>query len=141
MGKGFQFGVKFVGAKGLLSGNGTPMVFLKLLRGESFVSHWERRLIICNRGSIAGILSGLDWVEGLGGPDGPRTLASEGRGISYDSGDEVSVVESGKWTPLDLTSEETSGRGILAWPSGGGGIVWGGVSKREGEPRGCTAQG
>lgn len=84
MGKGGQLGVKFVGAKGLLSGNGTPIVFLKLWRGESFASHWERRLIICNRGSIMGILSGLGWAGGLEGPECPGTLGlpSDVKGFS-----------------------------------------------------------
>lgn len=97
------------------------MVFLKLWSGESLVSHWERRLIICNRGSITGPLSRVGRVER---PDIPRTLglASGGRWFSYDSGDEVRDV-SRKWTPLDLTSEEIGGRGTFVCP-GGGRIAW-----------------
>lgn len=106
----------------MLSGNGTLIVFLKLYSGEGFVSCWERRLIICNRGSIADTLSGLGRV-GSGSLDSPRALrlASDGRGFSYDSGDEVSDV-SGKWTPLDLTSEEISGGEVLV--CSGGCIGW-----------------
>ena len=52
--------------------------------------------------------------------DNPRALelASEGRGSSYDSGDAVSGVESGKRTPLDLTSDEIGGKetvGCIVW--------------------------
>lgn len=67
----------------------------------------------------------MGWIRGLGTPDGPGTLqlASDGRGFSYDSGDAVNGVESGKCTPLDLTSEETGGRGMLVGPVGGGCIV------------------
>lgn len=63
-------------------------------------------------------------MGGSGSPDAPRTLrlASDGRGFSYDSGDEVSDVFM-KWTPLDLTSEEIGGKEILVCP-GGGRIVW-----------------
>lgn len=73
-------------------------------------------MIICNRGSITGTLSELVCGEGSGS-DAPRTLrlASDARGFSYGSGDEVIDV-SRKWTPLDLTSEETGGRGMLVCP-------------------------
>jgi len=45
-----------------------------------------------------GTLSRTGWARELGSADKPRTLelASDGRGFSYDSGDAVSVVESGK---------------------------------------------
>lgn len=64
-------------------------------------------------------------MGGSGSPDAPRTLrlASDERGLSYDSGDEVSDV-SRKRTPLDLTSEEIGRWGTLVCP-GGGYIVWG----------------
>lgn len=86
--------MKFVGAYGLLSGNGTFILCLRLESGESLASHWERRLIICNRGSI----KGSGWAREVGSADKPRALelASDGRGFSYDSGDSVNVVESGK---------------------------------------------
>lgn len=72
-----------------------------------------------------GTLSGLGWGRELGNPDRPRTLrlASDGRGCSYDSGDAVSGVEFVKWTPLDLTSEEIDGGGILACTDDVGCIV------------------
>lgn len=40
----------------------------------------------------------LSWAMEMGSGDKPRTLelASDGRGFSYDSGDSVSSVESGK---------------------------------------------
>jgi len=52
--------------------------------------------------------------------DNPRILelASDGRGSSYDSGDAVSGVESGKRTPLGLTSDEIGGKetvGFILW--------------------------
>ena len=61
----------------------------------------------------------------LGSVDEPRTLglASDGRGLSYDSGDSVSCVESGKRTPLDLISGGKGGVEAAACPDGGGYIV------------------
>jgi len=45
-----------------------------------------------------GALSRTGWARELGSMDKPRALelASDGRGLSYDSGDTVSGVESGK---------------------------------------------
>ena len=45
-----------------------------------------------------GTLSGSGWARELESMDKPRILefASDGRGFSYDSGDSVSGVESGK---------------------------------------------
>lgn len=72
-----------------------------------------------------GILSRIGWARELGSVDKPRALelAADGRGFSYDSGDSVSGVESGKWTPLDLTSGGTGGEKTVASPGGGGYIV------------------
>lgn len=45
-----------------------------------------------------GALSRMGWTRESGSGDKPRTLepASDGRGFSYDSGEAVSGVESGK---------------------------------------------
>lgn len=90
-----------------------------------------------------GTPSGPGCVEGSGSSDTPRTLrpARDGRGFSYDSGDDVSDV-SRKWTLLDLTPEEIGGRETLVCP-GGGCIVWRAVVvvvEENGELRVCTAQ-
>jgi len=74
--------------------------------------------------------------------DTPKALelASGGRGSSYDSGDAVSVAESGKRTPLVLTSDEIGGKetvGCIVWE-----VTVVGDGKRGGKGlRVCTARG
>jgi len=65
-------------------------------------------------------MGALSRLERARSEDNPRALelASDGRGSSYDSGDAVSGVESGKRTPLDLTSDEIGGKetvGCIDW--------------------------